>query len=149
MITINRSGLIGKVFLFCHRLRHQFVGRAFTPYETPERTDLCSMLRVILIVAPLALAVNLAAISFALGSVGYLLFVLWLNVMVVGWVTFILASLAAGAAILVATLIGAGRLTETITRAEVTREAVDLVRTFYQAKKSYICPLISIDGGSR
>ena len=88
MLTLNKTGAIGSVFLFCHHLWCSFAGDYWP--DPPSRTDLCTVIRTIAVSAPLAVAANLAAIGSALFAISYFCFVLWLNLTTVGGVLLVI-----------------------------------------------------------
>ena len=140
-MDINRNGVVGRVFLVAHRLTRQFVGDPW--WDAPKRTDLCQLLRSIIVGAPLAIAVNLATLGWALYVLGYFVFVMWLNASGVGIVLLILAAAAAIMGAAFALVFGGVMLTDAF-NGETAREVSNVIATYYRAKKARICPLVEI-----
>lgn len=140
-MDINRNGFVGRVFLVAHRLTRQFAGDFW--WDAPRRTDLCQLLRSIFVSAPLAIAVNLATMAWALYALGYFGFVLWLNATGVGILLLICAAVAAVIAMAFAIVYGGVLLSE-IFNGETAREVGAVITAYYRAKKARICPLVEL-----
>lgn len=140
-MDINRNGFVGRVFLVAHRLTRQFAGDFW--WDAPRQTDLCQLLRSIFVGAPLAIAVNLATLAWALYALGYFAFVLWLNASGVGVVLLVCLAAAAIIAVVFAIVYG-GVILSKIFNGETAREVGAVITTYYRARKASICPLVDL-----
>lgn len=141
-MMLNRDGMVARAYFFAHRLWRSFAGDDYI--ERPIRTDICTVIRTLFISAPLAVAVNLAVIVFAIYSLWQFVFALWLNIMTVGAVTAVFAFFAALMFVIWVFVYGGDALVKKIASAEFTQ----LIVEHYEAKKSRICPLVEIRGGT-
>lgn len=139
-MQLNENGAVSLIYKSAYHIWRSFVCDNIS--NAPSQTDLCSVMRVILIGAPIALAVNALTISWVVFAVIYLLFAFWLHVSVVGIVVLVILSIAA----LGAVFLFGGVLIQTAATAEITREIIGVIGTYYNAKKMHICPLISLTG---
>lgn len=143
MITIRRNSLIGTVFWWAHLLWSQFRGVPYAYIDRPDRTDMCTLVRTVLVSAPLALVVNAVAIGAAIFAIGCLAIEVWLALWGVGLVLAVMLAFSTVVALCAGTMVGACMLTEVV----ATSETAATLKTFYRAKKARICPFIEISGG--
>ena len=139
-MNLNRSGLLAKIYFLAHWITQSFMHRDMI--DDPVRSDICSLVRTIFITAPLAIAINVATIGWCMFAVSYFLFALFYQATAVG-IFFIFV---AACAMLGFTMYGATRLAKALKEAETTREIAETCATYYRAKKSLICPLITFNG---
>jgi hypothetical protein len=139
-MQLNKNGITARVYGASHLLWRSFMFD--DSGYVPEQTDLCSLIRIICIAAPIALAINAATIAWALFAFVYLLFALWLHVSVVGVVVLMLLS----GVILVAMVFYGGLAIKTVATAEITKEIIHVADVYYHAKKARICPIVTLSG---
>lgn len=115
-----------------------FRGREISTYR--DNTDLCTFVRTIFLWVPIILVINLATIVFVSYVAVEFLFLIWLHLGFAGGILlFILAIVIAAVA-----LILSGKLLAWALFKVEDSEGAKLFVEYARAKKSLICPLISI-----
>lgn len=142
-IHLDEDGFVARVYFGAHHLWRSFIGDEYV--DDPERTDLCTMVRTIFVTAPLALAINAVAISWATFALIYLGYALWLHATAVGIFTMFILTLA----VIVGAFMFGGRAVKAAINARVTQEVIGVTADYYRAKKQRICPLVNFDGVSQ
>lgn len=137
-LTIRRNGFVGRLFRFCHATTCAFTGRS--RFLQPEHTDVCTLVRTIVLWAPLAVLINVLAIGFCAYACALLLYGLAANYSVVGFLTLCCVSVAIFGLLCWGIFTGGKRLGPWLAQAEATQVAV----SWYKAHKESICPLITI-----
>ena len=139
-MQLRSHGFWAALYRDCRRIWLEFIG--FKGDPRIERTDLCTFVRTIFVGTPLAIAANLAACGFAVYSVGLFLYVCALNLSGVGMVVLFVAAIAAFIGTVAGLIYGASAIAKAAERSETLHFAVE----YAKAKKSKICPLITLDG---
>lgn len=135
-MKIKETGNIARLYRFSRAIWESFGG----PRDYRHSSDLCTVMRTILIWMPLAVAINLAVIGFAALAVFQILQIIWLYIGVLGIVLLGLLGLA----LFVAMLIGIGVFGEAAIKAVDRSETLRVVKEYVRAKKSSICPIVEI-----
>lgn len=139
MIVISETGFAATVYRISHFIWRMFCGDRVL--ENPsDKTNLCTLVRTIILLAPLALGFNALAVGSAVSVLGYFLFILWLNATTVGVVFVAVTVIALVGVIIYFFGAGLGKLTILAAESETTGLAIQYVK----AKKARICPLIQI-----
>lgn len=135
-MQINADGLVARTYRVACSIWESFGGHP----SMGDKTDLCTVMRYILFLMPLALVINLLALGFAAYSFLFFLSMLWLNLTtvlgIVGFITAVALILGVGMAI----IIFGEALTVKATRSETAR----VVSQYIKAKKQNICPIVEI-----
>jgi hypothetical protein len=60
-MQLDPKSVIAKIFLFCHEISRRFAGDEW--YARPHRTDICQLVRMVFLWAPLTIATHVAVVA--------------------------------------------------------------------------------------
>ncbi len=139
-MILSNNGFWASLYRGARRIRHTFFRKpswSSDPYS--DKTDLCTFLRSIFVVAPLALAANAAALGALIFSLCFLGKELFENMSSVLMVLIVMVSFALVIGATIAFVIGGTSLFQTLNKSETA----SVLKNAVLAKKQKICPLIS------
>lgn len=142
-MQLKSDGITARAYAVTHRFWRSLLGDEYI--HTPAKSDLCTVMRTILVAGPFALLVNAAAIVWVLFAVGYLLFAMAIHATAVGFFVVLLLAVAT----LIAAFFGGGWLLSKLFTTRAVKEVVSVTGEYYRAKKANICPIIEIVGSDK
>lgn len=136
-MTLTKTGFWATLYRITRTIVMRSAGKSPTRLQN---TDLCTMARTILIYFPLVLLINIATVAW----VGYLVWSVFLYfsthfsllLSILGAVIIVVIFIVAVAAMIWGAVIGWSKTSQS--------ETAQLLKTYAAAKKSSICPLITI-----
>ncbi len=139
-MQLDRESIVTKTFLFCHEISRRFAGVVW--YERPHRTDICQLVRMVFLWAPLAVISHVAVVAaVAFATIYY-------PVQVFGWGYgwFWLAVGVCTAVVSGVILMIIGFCTVKINMPQALKEIGAITTLGYRGFKEKFCPVIEFRG---
>jgi len=146
ILQLRANGSTIRLYRWMDKVWRDFIFRRhpslWRDEKEPEKkfTDLCTLVRTIVILGPLALLSNLLTVAWVIYVISYFGFMLWLNLPGL-WIAILFIGLLFGVGGLA---IGGLYLLGWAAQRAVRSESATVIKAYYKAKKEDFCPFVEI-----